>query len=253
MKTVGYHTGTQSAKAAMTSDIVMRAGVTAQDVANSIESTRPNMDHYTGMNRKYTPFAFDGLSGSPICGGRYLFDTRKNADDYFKWTHEELEIEPGVKFWDWPVFERVEKFIWDVVGAEDFTPVETHNVNRFERWRYDHDLALSDLQNSWTSVRDSASKAGRGGVWLLHHEAQKLVGVLTVDAVQLPFEQTVEDIDLSALVETPSRGQLFPATLGLTKIFDRTSYVMSTWLPLSRSGGGQHVAHPTSVLPRPAL
>lgn len=62
-----------------------------------------------------------------------------------------------------------------------------------------------------------------------------------------------EDSDLARLatsVDTlalmPSLGAGLDPALGLTKLFDRTSPVLSIWLPLSRQLGGAPVANPSS-------
>src|SRR5882757_10728613 len=69
---------------------------------------------------------FDPVTGVHQIGGRYLFETWENVTDYLRFTSEELELEPGVKFWDRPFFIGVDKHAWHVIGAHDFTPMATH-------------------------------------------------------------------------------------------------------------------------------
>ena len=184
-----------------------------------------------------------------LCGGRYVFDTWENVQDYFRWTVEELEFEPGVKFWDRPIFPEVDKHIWKVIGAHDFTPVGTHGVNRFERWSYraDADVAQALLAAIWPELGDGARHDGLGTVWLLDQPDEKQVAILTTGSRALA-DDTVAALrrSVDALALTPSFGRLLPLGLDTTKLFDRTSPILSTWLPLSRQQGGAPVANPSS-------
>ncbi|MFA6605549.1 MAG: hypothetical protein WCS75_00970, partial [Sphingomonas sp.] len=100
MKVLGYRIGEINAEAAMTSDIVMKSDLPFDMLNDFVEIERRVMDIHAGMNRKYTPFQYDPVTGGPLCGGRYVFDTWENVQKYFRWTVEELEFEPGVKFWN---------------------------------------------------------------------------------------------------------------------------------------------------------
>lgn len=90
MQILGYEIGEINAKAAMTSDIVMRADLTFNMINDYVEIERRTMDVHTGMNRKYTPFQYDPVSAGPLCGGRYLFDTWENVQTYFKWSEQRV-------------------------------------------------------------------------------------------------------------------------------------------------------------------
>ena len=53
---------------------------------------------------------------------------------------------------------------------------------------------------------------------------------------------------LTALEQTESVGRFLPAELGAAKVFDRTSLILTMWLPLSRLAGGAPSAFPAAPL-----
>ena len=53
-----------------------------QQLVNMLEIERRSMDIRPGMRHKYTPLRFDPASGARQVGGRYLFDTWKDAVGY---------------------------------------------------------------------------------------------------------------------------------------------------------------------------
>lgn len=241
MNVLGYEIGEIHAEAAMTSDIVLPRDLPFEQLNDYVEIERRSMDTYRGMNRKYTPIQYDTVTGGPICGGRYVFDTWENVQDYFRWTQEELEFEPGVKFWDRAMFQQVDKHIWKVIGAYDFTHVDTHGVNRFERWTYTADAvdAKRILKELWPQVQEQARQAGLGSVWLLDQPDEKMIAIMTSGATA----REDNDVDaaqraIAKLSGMTSLGALLPASLGATAVFNRTSMVFSTWLPLSRQQKG---------------
>lgn len=249
MDLLGYPVGEIDAAAAMTSDIVMSPDLTHAEINDYVEIERRTMDAYRGMNRKYTPLMHDSVTGSTLCGGRYVFDTWENAQDYFRWTVEGLEFEPGIKFWNRPIFREVDKHVWKVIGAHDFKPVDTHGVNRFERWSYAAGAsdAHAMLHEIWPQLRDAGNRNGLGAAWLLDQPDEKQIAIFMTGC------SAMEDSDAAALRGSvdalslmPSLGQMLPLELVATKLFDRTSPILSTWLPLSRQQGGAPVANPSS-------
>ncbi|MYT29655.1 MULTISPECIES: hypothetical protein [unclassified Streptomyces] len=97
--------------------------MTVQRLVDLLEIERRSMDVRPGMRHKYTPLRYAPVTGAPQIGGRYLFDTWENVRDYEQFTSQELEFEPGVKFWDRPFFLGVDRRLWRVAGAEDFLPL----------------------------------------------------------------------------------------------------------------------------------
>lgn len=249
MQVLGYGIGEIKAEAAMTSDIIMREDVPFNVLNDYVEIERRTMDVRPGMNRKYTPFMYSPITGGPLCGGRYVFDTWERVQTYFKWTQEELEFEPGIKFWDREIFGKVDKHIWKVAGAHDFAPVETHGVNRFERWSYAAEPkdAHRILKELWPTLREKAREAMLGTAWLLDQPDEKKLAIF-VTGQDAQKDQDVEKLASSVdrLARMRSLGDLLPTELGLQKLFDRTSPIFSTWLPLSRQLGGAPVANPSS-------
>src|SRR6202022_2947541 len=135
MKVIGYQTGRIACKAAFTADFEMASALSLQQIVTNLEVGRKVMDDRPGKRHKYTPLRFDPATGMHQIGGRYLFETWDNAVDYLRFTSE-LELEPGVKFWDRPFFIGVDKHVWHVIGAHDFAPMATHYANRLERFAY---------------------------------------------------------------------------------------------------------------------
>jgi len=249
MNVIGYKVGKIEAEAAMTSDIVLHPDVDFESLNDVVEFERPSMDLFPGMNRKYTPFLYDAVTGGPLSGGRYVFDTWENVKKYAQWTVEEVEFEPGVKFWDRSIFTQVDKHIWKVVGAHDFTPVETHSVNRFQRWSYtaapDHVRAM--LDDIWPMLRQRAEQEGLGSVWLLDQPDERQIAIFTTGrSARMHADIAALNRSVEALSLTPSLGLILPDAIGLTKLFDRTGPIFSIWLPLSGRQGGSPVANPSS-------
>ncbi|MGJ4945579.1 hypothetical protein ACQR1W_33810 [Bradyrhizobium sp. HKCCYLS1011] len=257
MNVIGYETGPIACRAAFTADFEMAAGLSLQQIITNLEVGRKIMDVRPGMRHKYTPLRFDPATGIRQIGGRYLFDTWKNVVDYLRFTSEELELEPGVTFWDRPFFIGVDKHAWHVIGAHDFTPMPTHYANRFERFAYANDASTEILQALWPSIRETAKIAHLSSVWLLHQPDECQIGLLTVVA-QKPGSSAAERASesLLGLERMESLSRHFTQPVQARKIFDRTSLNLSLWLPWSRHAGGDPAAFPTfSVhpLPEPAM
>ena len=144
MNVIGYETGPIACKAAFTADFDMAATLSLQQIVTKLEIDRKKMDVRPGMRHKYTPLRFDPATGIHQMGGRYLFETWEDAVDYHRFTTE-LELEPGMKFWDRPFFIGVDKHAWHVIGAYDFAPMATHYANRFERFAYAGEISTDEI------------------------------------------------------------------------------------------------------------
>ncbi|MEU8758651.1 hypothetical protein [Streptomyces sp. NPDC048659] len=254
----GYETGPITAEAAFTSDFEIPGDLPVQKLVNMLEIERRSMDIRSGMRHKYTPLRYDAVTGEPQIGGRYLFDTWDDVLDYDRFTSEELEFEEGVKFWDRPFFLDVDRHIWRVTGAHDFTPLATtHHVNRFERWTYPGDAAevAALLERAWPALRDAAEASGAASVWLMHQPEEKQIAVLTVAArVEAPTAEESANRSLAALAGMASPGRLLPEEIGATQVFDRTSLILAMWLPESRLLGGAPSHYPAApVHPLPTV
>jgi hypothetical protein len=246
----GYETGPIAADAAFTSDFTIPDDIPVQSLVDMVEIERRSMDVRAGMRHKYMPLRFDPATGARQVGGRYLFDTWDNAVRYNTFTSKELEFEPGVKFWDRPFFLGVDRHIWRVTGAHDFTALATtHYATRFERWTYTGGNAERLLRQVWPTVRETAGWQGLASVWLLFQPEEEQIGILTVAAKMAgrdPADAAARS--LTALEQAEPAGRLLPAELGAAKVFDRTSLILTMWLPLSRLAGGAPSAFPAAPL-----
>lgn len=246
----GYQTGPVAAEAAFTSDFAIPDDLPTAQLVDMLEIERRSMDIRPGMRHKYTPLRFDPASGHRLIGGRYLFDTWDNVVDYDEFTSRELEFEPGVKFWDRPFFLGVDRHIWRVTGAHDFTPLATtHHVNRFQRWTYTGADARQLLEQAWPGIRADAQRQGLASVWLMYQPDEQQIGLLTV-AAKAPGTPSADIVSesIAALERIDSPGRLLPEELGATAVFDRTSLILAMWLPESRLLGGAPSAYPSAPL-----
>lgn len=279
----GYDTGPIAAGAAFTSDFALPNDIPIQRLVDMVETERRTMDIRPGMRHKYMPLRFDPATGARQVGGRYLFDTWDDAVDYDRFTTE-LEFEPGVPFWERPFFLGVDRHVWRVAGAYDLTPLATtHFANRLERWTYSSGGKAGGgeagrgeagplLEQVWPAVREDAARQGLASVWLLYQPEERQLGVVTVAARadggggdpdgQGPDGTGEAGADpaaaasrsVTALERTASMGRFLPAGLGAEKVFDRTSLILSMWLPRSRLAGGAPAAYPTApVHPLPRV
>jgi hypothetical protein len=256
MNVIGYETGPIACKAAFTADFDMAVALSLQQIVTNLEVGRKIMDVRPGMRHKYTPLRFDPATSIHQIGGRYLFETWEDVVDYLRFTTEELELEPGVKFWDRPFFLGVDKHAWHVIGAHDFTPMATHYANRLERFSYTGEISVDNLRALWPLIREAAEETNLASVWLLLQPDEHQIGLLMVMA-QMPGTDAAERASKSivALERKDSLSKYFIQPMQAQKIFDRTSLNLSLWLPWSRRAGGDPVAFPTfplHPLPQPA-
>lgn len=253
MNVLGYKPGPVNCEAAFVADFDISSTISISNFITKLDIDRQTMAVRAGMRSKYVPLRFDPATGAHRIGGRYLFEKWEDVLNYMYFTAEELEFEPGIKFWDRSFFSDIDKQPWHVIGAYEFTPLETHYAGRFERFSYDVIASESMLPSIWTTIRDTAENDGLACVWLLHQPDERQLGLLTV-ATQTPGTTAEESasISLSRLESKRSLSILFPAQLNVRKIFDRTSLNVSIWLPKSHALGGVPVIFPTfPVHPKP--
>ena len=256
MNVVGYETGPIACRAAFTADFDMANALPLQQIVTNLEVGRKAMDVRPGMRHKYTPLRFDPATGARQMGGRYLFEKWENAVDYLRFTTEELELEPGVKFWNRPFFFGVDKHAWHVVGAHDFAAMASHYANRLERFTYTDDISTDDLRAIWPRLRSAAQEENLASVWLLLQPDEHQIGLLTV--IAQTSGTSAAELASNAIADLERKDSLsrcFSECLRAQKIFDRTSLNLSLWLPWSRRAGGDPTAFPTfplHPLPQPA-
>jgi hypothetical protein len=245
MNILGYETGPIACTAAFTADFDIAPGLPLQQLVTNLEVARKRMDDQPGMRHKYMPLRFDPATAVRQFGARYLFETWENAVSYERFT-EQLELEPGVKFWNRPFFIGVDKHAWHVVGAYDFAPMATHYAHRFERFAYTGETSMGSLKAVWPVMLEAAKAASLTSVWLLFQPEERQIGLVTVVA-QMPGTDAAKRASSSivALEGKDSLSRLFRESMHAQKIFDRTSLNLSLWLPWSRRAGGEASAFPT--------
>jgi hypothetical protein len=223
MNIVGYETGPIACKAAFTSDFDLAPGIPLQQLVTNLEVGRKKMDDRPGMRHKYMPLRFDPATAVRQFGGRYLFETWEHALDYVRFT-EELELEPGVRFWDRPFFIGVEKHAWHVIGAYDFAPMATHYAHRFERFALTGETSMDELNARWPLMLEEGQAAGLASVWLLYQPDERQIGLLTVIA-QVAGTDAAQSASrsIAALEAKESLSKQFSERMHAQKIFDRSA------------------------------
>ncbi|EKG09144.1 hypothetical protein MPH_13866 [Macrophomina phaseolina MS6] len=245
----GYSVGDIPAQAAFTSEIEINGLPPLQDVVNYQEYHRKTMDTRPGMYLKYLPHRYDAVNGELRSGGAYLFDTHENASDYSDWTTNVFEVnEPKEKFWSQSLFKTSKRFVWQVIGATNFAPVDFHAVGRFQRWSYTGPSAERELQLAYPELRKKAEEQGAAAFWLLHHPAKKQIGIQLVFAkVAAADPLTVGHESLTRAAAQVSFGSLLPPSIEAKKNVDYVSLFLAIWLPRSRINGG--VPHSAPMFP----
>ena len=246
MNVAGYATGPIACQAAFIADFDVAADIPLSHLVSKVDADRRRMDVRRGMRSKYVPLRFDPATGAHQIGGRYLFEEWDDVLDYMRFTSEELEFEPGTKFWNRPFFSNIDKRAWHVVGAHDFTPLATNYVSRFERFTYEAETVMTALEAAWPAICDAAREGGRASVWLLNQPDERQVGLLTV-ATQLSGSNQAEQASrsLAALEHAESLASHVSSQIAVRPLFDRTSLNLSLWLPRSQRAGGDPSIFPT--------
>jgi hypothetical protein len=255
----GYEIGEITAAGASTAEFVIAGKPPLQHVINMQEIERQTMDARPGMYIKYFPCRYDAVTGDLQVGGGYLFDTVENAEDYGRWGANEFEVDgPGEvpkkeKFWSRSMFKDVQRRAWNVIGAYNFTLPDRHAVVRFERWNYTDVVGYEDtvslLKQAYPSIRETARSRGIGAVWLLIRPKDRLIGMVTTTS-RADGGDSAED-GTRAIVELEqqlSLGVNLPSKLNPVVVYDRTSLLLTIWMPISRLAGGVHRTTPNVPL-----
>jgi hypothetical protein len=183
-----------------------------------------------GLRQKHLPLRVDSNSGNFLSGGRYLFDTVQNAEHYKLWAQNEFVLD-GMKFFERPFFLDPVCLVWRVIGAHDFTDLQEHTAIRSERWRVPPGHQ-DDLVQAWPQIHKEAEKRGLASVWLLYNGPEQLAGLVSIASRVAPRHlQQPDDASLRALESSPSLGAMLER-LEWTRVFDRTSWVLTIWFPI---------------------
>ncbi|OQD68918.1 hypothetical protein PENPOL_c002G09754 [Penicillium polonicum] len=240
----GYLVGDIPAQAAFTSEIIINGLPPLQDIVNQQDVQRKIMDTRPGMYLKYLPNLYDPVNGQLRSGGAYLFDTTQQASEYWDWTTNVFEVN-NVKFWNQSMFRSTKRFVWEVIGATNFAPVDTHAVGRYQRWTYDGANVEKELQRIYPELKRKAEDQGAAAIWLLHSPGEKQIGIqLAFGKVEGADPEAVGHNSLARAVSQVSLDSIFPSYIKAQKIVDRTSLFLALWLPRSRLAGGIPQSHP---------
>jgi hypothetical protein len=218
--------------------VPLQALIDAQYLDSKIMSERP------GMIMKCLPYLYDAVTGKLLTGGAYLFETYENAKDYARWACEEFEVgEPKVKFPEQPMFKSFEGQTWKVIGAQSFAPIQEHAIARLQTWSSSEPDTEDKLQTLYTKLKSEAENEGVASVWLLYDPDTEEVGL------QLGFKRHGAAEPAAALRDLQAAsmstlGDWLSQQLPAKPLFDRTSVLLTLWLPKSRAAGGSELAIP---------
>ncbi|HEX2191304.1 MAG TPA: hypothetical protein VHG51_20505, partial [Longimicrobiaceae bacterium] len=245
-----YTRGPIAAGGAFTGDFGIAPGAPVDQVPAFIETDREVMAARPGMRQKHVPITVDE-AGRPFCGGRYLFDTWENAEDYRRWVTEEFVVD-GVPFPERPLFVDPVFLSWRVAGAHDFRPVEEHRAVRFERWALAPEVTEDQLTALWDRVRAAADRRGLASAWLLWSDERREAGLVTVAGSADSRRSAELDPELLDLLEGPDAvGKIVEQRGTGTRVFDRTGWVWTLWLPLAGAGEPPSLWPNSPPLPAP--
>lgn len=198
-----------------------------------IERDRVVMAARPGMLRKLLPIRQD--TTGVFCGGCYLFDTVDNARAYGDWVANEFRLDGTTLFLDRPEFLEPTSQLWQVIGARDFADVATRQtVMRFERWHVPALPAMAELRGSWSAIEAAAESVRASTAWLLAgcDEVHPQLGLVTAYYADPSRAADGDNAALDSIAAVPSVGTELAASLGGTKVFDRTSWIYMVWFPI---------------------
>ncbi|WP_067690893.1 hypothetical protein [Nocardia jejuensis] len=223
-----HDVGPIAAEAAFTSDFAVGTEVPMSEFANKQDVERRIMNDRPGILTKYMPVRYDGATGTVLTGCRYLFDTGENAQRYRRFLAEELEFEPGIKFWSRRSLIDVDRRLWRVAGAHNFTPRSEHAVDRFERFVFPDGDPGAQLEKIWPTVRSAARERGLGAAWLLYQPQERQLAIHTVaHKIDAGDPTTSAEAALHHISSVPSLDVLLPPELYARKVFDRSAMICS--------------------------
>ncbi|MGH9768199.1 MAG: hypothetical protein ACREAB_12255, partial [Blastocatellia bacterium] len=160
-------------KGCFTRDFGLPGALPLDHVPSLIERDRMYMAEQPGMRTKHLPLRIDFNTGNLLSGGRYLFDTFEEAQDYKDWVTNGFVLD-GVNFLQRPIFLAPECHAWRVIGARDFGPVNTQIIMRTERWSVPNGTLKHLLKQKWNDVQAVAEQRGMTSVWLTYNDEENL-------------------------------------------------------------------------------
>jgi hypothetical protein len=240
----GPRPGNIQARGCFTCDFTI-PGNSPLNVAPVIERDRMFMAERPGMQRKQIPLGFDA-NGDLLSGGRYLFDTRRLAEEYKDWVQNEFVLD-GTLFFDRPYFLNPDCHAWRLIGGHNFQDVQHQVVLRTERWSVPDSNQVDNLKRRWPHLMAAAAQRGLTGAWLLYNAQERLVQIVYFADRIAPQHPFIPDFaSLGALESAPSLGSSLNPPAEWTKTFDRTQWVLTVWFPFALGDHGQPSLWPNS-------
>lgn len=240
-------------KGCFTCDFGLPGALPLNQVPAVIERDRMYMAEQPGMRTKHLPLRIDFNTGNLLSGGRYLFDTFEEAQDYKDWVTNGFVLD-GVNFLQRPIFLAPECHAWRVIGAKDFGPVNTQIIMRTERWSVPNGNLKHLLKQKWDDVQAEAEQRGMTSVWLTYNEQEHLAQLVYFANRIGPQDPNNPDFaSLAALEDATPLGHIFDS-YGWSKTFDRTQWVLTIWFPFVAGDQGAPSLWPHSPpFPQPFI
>jgi hypothetical protein len=237
--------GRVNAKGAFTADFGLPPSLPLNMVPPLIERDRMYMAARRGMQNKYLPLRIDFATGNLLSGGRYLFDTERDAEQYKDWVKNDFILD-GMHFFDRPIFIQPDYHAWRVIDAHHFGEIDTRIIVRTERWSVSNYDEVATLTQKWDGILAEASERGLTSVWLLYNKDERLVQLVYFANRIVPQDPTTPDFaSLAALEFAPALGHYFDDQ-AWTKTFDRTQWVLTIWFPFVTGDNGEPSLWPHS-------
>jgi hypothetical protein len=221
------------------------------DIAPALERDRMIMSDFAdGMFHKHLPIALDfahTTNGQPdlFGGGRYLFKKASQARDYRKFVTEGFELD-GVQFLERDYFYDAHCYDWKVAGARNFSELPSQVILRTERFQLSGQHAVEKVKDSWPEIRAAAEAAGMASIWVLYNKDLDLASVVYTHDRIVPYDPTTPDFaSLGFMQSLPPLGATLEAE-GFTRVFDRSHWVLTIWLPFEKGDQGEPSLWPHS-------
>ena len=208
------------------------------------------------FERKLLPLGLDVDTERRTAGGYYLLPTFDDASAMCNWYQDPVDgmIVDGVPMLQRQYFKQPLAHCWHVLGAEDFSPLETHqHLVRFQRWRTPP-LEEKALREVWPVIREAAIKENLASTWLLANPQQDENLALITTRSRSVAASTAE-LDFSGMAQLSANsgpGDRLSAFCGVTPHFDRVSLIFSIWFPYTTWQDSKAIIWPNSP-PLPGL
>jgi hypothetical protein len=234
---------------AMTCDFSVSNELTPDQIAPLIERDRMYMTERPGMVHKHIPLRPDPTTGNLLAGGRYLFGTEAQAQDYLRWVREDFVLD-GIHFFDRAYFHDVDCHAWSTIGSVELRDVHDQQVVlRTERWSVPHDSQRPFLKTQWPAIEQAARDRGLSAAWLLYDRQEDLVTVVSF----APRLAGSPDAGLLAIEAAPTLAPTLDARPGYERTFDRSHWTLTVWFPYAFADRGEPSTWPNSPLfPQPS-